>query len=295
MSPEGSRKREEDESVIMTNIYQYIPDTWEQNLHQGYAKVIVLIPAYNEAKNIHNVISKVKNTLPQIDILVINDGSTDNTAKLAQLAGAKVVSHPFNMGYGVACQTGFKYACRHDYEYAIQMDGDGQHEPDCVPDLLNAIIDPEIDIVLGSRWLGLTSYDGPFIRKFGKHFFAFLASFLTGLKCTDPTTGFQAMGRKVICFYTTEIYPTDYPDADMFILLKRAGFRVKEIPVTMYRNDTGQSMHSGLLRPLYYGFKMLLSISMTLLRNDKIHIAEEPQGHLIPYNSDDHRLDQLVG
>jgi hypothetical protein len=267
----------------MKNSLQVSPGLFITPQTQTQEKVIVMIPAYNEAKNIQTVIAKVKNVIPEADILVINDGSRDGTAKLALLAGAKVISHPFNMGYGVACQTGYKYACRHDYDYAIQMDADGQHEPSCVSDLLEAIQDPDVDIVLGSRWLGLAGYHGPLLRKFGKHFFAFLATTLTGLKCTDPTTGFQALGRKVMNFYTTEIYPVDYPDADMIILLKRAGFNIKEIPVIMYRDETGQSMHSGLLRPLYYGFKMMLSIAMTLLRNDTLLINEEPQGHLTSY------------
>jgi hypothetical protein len=250
-------------------------------------KVIIIIPAYNEAANIQKVIHGVKMVVPYADIVVINDGSNDATARLARMAGTKVISHPFNMGYGVACQTGYKYACRHGYAYAVQMDADGQHDPSCVADLLNAVYDPEVDIVLGSRWLGLASYNGPVLRKFGKHFFAFLATILTGFKCTDPTTGFQAMGRRVVNFYSTEIYPVDYPDADMIILLTRAGFRIKEIPVIMYRDETGHSMHSGLLRPLYYGFKMMLSILMTLLRDDRRFISEEPQGHLSPINSKD--------
>ena len=248
---------------------------------------VLLMPAYNEAKNIKRVITNIRSVVPDIDIVVINDGSKDATARLAQEAGAQVISHPYNMGYGAACQTGYKYACRHNYEYAIQMDADGQHEPKSVYDLLEAIQDPEVDIVLGSRWLGLTEYNGPLIRKFGKHIFAFIATSLTGLKITDPTTGFQALGRKVMLFYTTEVYPVDYPDADMIILLKRAGFKIKEIPVIMYRDESGQSMHSGVLRPLYYGFKMMLSIFMTLLRDDRKSKLDEPLGHLSPNGIDE--------
>lgn len=250
-------------------------------------KVGVLIPAYNESKNIQRVISEVHKVVPGVDIVVINDGSKDSTAKLARIAGAKVISHPFNMGYGAACQTGYKYASRHGYDYVVQMDADGQHEPSCVKDLLSAVQDPEVDIVLGSRWLSDVEYNGSLLRKFGKHFFAFLANRLTGLKVTDPTTGFQALSRKVIYFYSTEIYPADYPDADMIILLKRAGFRIKEIPVVMYRNETGQSMHAGLLKPIYYGIKMMMSIMMTLLRNDKNLLSGEPLGHLSPTLSED--------
>jgi hypothetical protein len=172
------------------------------------------------------------------------------------------------MGYGVTCQTGFKYAFRKDYDYVVLMDGDGQHEPSCIPDLLNTVKDPDVDVVLGSRWLGRTQYKGPWLRKFGKFIFAFIASSLTKHKVTDPTTGFQAMSKDVFQFFCSEVYPVDYPDADVIILLDRSGFRVKEVPVVMHLNTTGQSMHSGIIAPIYYGMKMMMSITMTLLRDD---------------------------
>jgi glycosyltransferase involved in cell wall biosynthesis len=239
-------------------------------------RILVIIPAFNEEAAIALVVRKVRQYAPQVDIAVINDGSKDETASQAESAGAKVISHPFNMGYGVACQTGFKYACRHGYDYVIQMDGDGQHEPACIPDLLAAVQDPGVDIIFGSRWLGLAEYHGPVMRKFGKFFFAFLAGMITRTKITDPTTGFQALSKPVISYYCTEVYPVDYPDADMIIVLNRAGFRVKEIPVIMYKNETGQSMHSGILRPIYYGMKMMMSIIMTLVRDEKKLRAQWP-------------------
>lgn len=245
--------------------------------HDG--RVLVIIPAYNEAANIASVVRNVHLQLPDVDILVVDDGSIDNTATLARAAGAHVVSMPFNMGYGVACQTGFKYACRHDYAYLVQMDGDGQHEPGSVPDLLAAVHDPQVDIVLGSRWLGRGDYKGPWLRKFGKFFFAFLARLCTRHEVTDPTTGFQAMNRKVMEFYCTEVYPVDYPDADMIITLDRAGFHVKEVPVIMYLNRSGQSMHAGLLRPIYYGMKMMMSITMTMMRDDRRLTLKHPPGN----------------
>jgi glycosyltransferase involved in cell wall biosynthesis len=215
------------------------------------------------------VIQGVRHNAPGIDILVIDDGSPDGTATEAQAAGALVASLPFNMGYGVALQTGFKYARRHGYEYVIQIDGDGQHEPACIPELLAAVQKPDVDVVLGSRWLGLGEYKGPLLRKFGKFFFAFLANSLTRLQVTDPTTGFQALSRQVVHFYCSNVYPVDFPDADVIIMLHRAGFRVQEVPVVMYLNQSGQSMHAGLLRPIYYGMKMMMSIVMTLLRDDR--------------------------
>jgi glycosyltransferase involved in cell wall biosynthesis len=234
-----------------------------------HPKVLVIIPAYNEAANIDRVINGIWHHVPHVDILVVNDGSKDSTANIARAAGAHVISHPFNMGYGVTCQTGFKYACRKRYDYLVQMDGDGQHEPACIPDLLDAIQDPNVDVVLGSRWLGMAEYNGPLLRKFGKFFFGFLARLITKHKVSDPTTGFQALTKPVIQFYCTEVYPVDYPDADMIIVLDRAGFQVKEVPVIMYFDRTGQSMHAGFIRPIYYGMKMMMSITMTLFRDDR--------------------------
>lgn len=232
-------------------------------------KILVMIPAYNEQENIARVIKCIHEYVPKADVIVIDDGSIDATKAMAESAGAQVVSLPFNMGYGVACQTGFKYAFRNGYDYLVQMDGDGQHEPKCITEMLAAVQNPDVDIVLGSRWLGLVEYKGPMMRKFGKFFFGYLASKITRHNVTDPTTGFQALSRPVILFYCTDVYPVDYPDADVIIMLDRAGFKVKEVPVIMYLNQTGQSMHAGILRPLYYGIKMLMSITMTLLRDDR--------------------------
>ncbi len=238
-------------------------------------RVLIVMPAFNEAATIGRVIRSVRVIAPGADILVVNDGSSDATAYLARKAGAVVVSHPFNMGYGVACQTGFKYARRHDYDYVVQMDADGQHEPRYILDLLAAVMEPHVDVALGSRWLGLKKYEGPLLRKFGKFFFGFMAAQLTRHEVTDPTTGFQALTREGVQFYCSNVYPVDYPDADVIIMLDRAGFKVKEVPVVMYLNETGQSMHGGLLRPIYYGMKMMLSIAMTLMRDDR-NLRTEP-------------------
>jgi glycosyltransferase involved in cell wall biosynthesis len=231
-------------------------------------KTLILIPAFNEAPRIAVVIAGIRAVVPEADILVVNDGSFDHTARTALGAGAKIITHPFNMGYGVALQTGYKYAHRYNYDFVVQMDADGQHEPKCIPEMLQMLKQNDVDIVLGSRWLGQSTYHDSFLRKFGKFFFGFLAGLITHYKVTDPTTGFQALTRPVVNFFCSDVYPSDYPDADVIIMLHRAGFRVAEAPVIMYRNGSGQSMHSGL-RPLYYGIKMMLSIVMTLLRDDR--------------------------
>ncbi|MCX6731753.1 MAG: glycosyltransferase family 2 protein [Candidatus Parcubacteria bacterium] len=230
-------------------------------------ETLIVIPAYNEADKIGRVIEQIKEISSEIDILVIDDGSSDDTAVAAKKGGAKVVSLPINLGYGSALETGYKYAYNNDYNYIVQIDADGQHEPKCINDLLDVLKNNEADIVIGSRFLGKNDYKAPAIRKMGMVIFAKLTSLLTGKKFTDSTSGFQAMNKKVIKFFVNGFYPSDYPDADVLILLNKSGFRILEIPVIMYSNEKNKkSMHSGIFKPLYYNFKMFLSISMIYLR-----------------------------
>jgi len=228
-------------------------------------KILIIIPAYNEGARIIDVVRNVREAAPGYDILVVNDGSSDETSHAAQSAGAVVVSHPFNLGYGVAIQTGYKYAFGKGYDFAVQMDGDGQHDPACINDLLAPVLSGETDFCLGSRFLNVESYEPSPARKVAMTFFRWLVSTLTRTHITDSTSGFQAFNRRVIGYFTTEVFPCDYPDADMLITLHRAGFRIREVPVRMHASVTGKSMHAGW-KPLYYMFKMLLSVFVTLLR-----------------------------
>jgi glycosyltransferase involved in cell wall biosynthesis len=185
-------------------------------------------------------------------------------------AGATVLSHVFNMGYGVTIQTGYKYALEKGYAYLVQLDGDGQHDASFIPQLLEPVMTNQTDFALGSRFLDQNSYRPSFTRRLGILFFRKLVSILIGREITDPTSGYQAFNREVIRFFTTDIFPCDYPDADMLITLNLAGFRIREVPVRMFANAAGTSMHSGI-KPLYYMFKMCLSILVTLLRNRKFY------------------------
>jgi glycosyltransferase involved in cell wall biosynthesis len=231
-------------------------------------KILVLIPAFNEASGIAAVIADIRRVVPEYDILVVNDGSSDDTATAAKSAGAIVISHPFNMRYGVTIQTGYKYAFANGYDYIVQIDADGQHDPTCIPDLLKPVLTGESDFALGSRFLGGGSYKPGWARGIGMAFFRVIVSWRTGTRITDSTSGFQAFNRDVILFFTSDAFPNDYPDADVLITLHLAGFRVCEVPVRMFSNSNGTTMHSGL-RPLYYTFKMLLSIFVTLLRGSQ--------------------------
>jgi glycosyltransferase involved in cell wall biosynthesis len=165
----------------------------------------------------------------------------------------------------VAIQTGYKYALAKGYDFAVQIDGDGQHDPAFIPHLLAPVLAGETDFTLGSRFLGIASYEPSLARRVGMAFFRRLVSVLIGTRITDSTSGYQAFNRKVIRFFTTEVFPCDYPDADMLLTLHRAGLRIMEVPVRMHASASGKSMHSGW-KPFYYMFKMLLSIFVTLLR-----------------------------
>ena len=229
-------------------------------------RVLIVVPAYNEEQNIGGVIARVREVVPTADVLVVDDGSWDGTALVAVQAGARVVSLPFNLGYGVALQTGFKYALEQGYDYVVQMDADGQHETASVLDLIAEVRQGAADVVLGSRFLGPSAFRPQFARMAGIHLFRAIVSRIIGQSISDPTSGFQALNRRVLALYATDVYPVDYPDADVLIMVHFAGFRIKEIPVVMYAGAVDRkSMHSGL-RPLYYVFKMFLSILVTLMR-----------------------------
>jgi glycosyltransferase involved in cell wall biosynthesis len=229
-------------------------------------KILVVVPAFNEEDSIGRVVADVKRVVPSADVLVVDDGSEDGTRKAAKRSGASVVSLPFNLGYGVALQTGFKYALRRGYDYVVQMDADGQHEAKSVVDLIGEVQEGTADVILGSRFLGPDTFTPPLVRRLGIRIFRVIVSLVVGKRISDPTSGFQALNRKVLELYSTDAYPVDFPDADVLIMLHYCGLRIKEIPVVMYgKVANGKSMHSGV-RPLYYVFKMFLSILVTLMR-----------------------------
>ncbi len=242
--------------------------TGRGELMENGDRVLIVMPAFNEEQRIGRVIADVRRAAPFADLLVVNDGSSDGTESTAKRAGARVVSLPFNLGYGSALQTGFKYALRERYDYVVQVDADGQHEPSSVPDLVDEVRKGEADLILGSRFIGPSTFEPAFARKLGILFFRTVVSLIVRRRISDPTSGFQALNKRVLRLYATDAYPFDFPDADVLIMLHRAGFKIREIPVVMY-SPTNISMHSGL-RPLYYVFKMILSITVTLMRKEKL-------------------------
>jgi len=183
-------------------------------------KTLIIVPSFKEEKNILQVITGLKKHVPDLDILVIDDGSRDKTHKLASTIGIKTLKHPFNMGYGVTIQTGYKYAVKYGYDIVVQCDGDGQHDPRFIKPIVKALKESKADVVIGSRFLEGGSYNAPFLRKTGIKFFSKIASIITGQKITDSTSGQQALSRRVFKFFSKmDHFPYDYPDADAIITL----------------------------------------------------------------------------
>lgn len=229
--------------------------------------VLVLLPAFNEEKNIASVVQEISNSY-SYDILVIDDGSSDRTKFILNELSCMSISHSYNCGYGVALETGYKFAHKHAYDYVIQFDSDGQHDVGSIGQLFERISKTDDDVVIGSRFLAKDGhYNAGVARNFGMQIFRFLLKIVLNKKYSDPTSGLQILNREVIDFYTTgNRFPDKYPDANMILLLNLNGFNVSEIPVTMYPNSEGQSMHSGFIKPFIYMVYMALSIFIVMIQ-----------------------------
>ncbi len=231
---------------------------------EAHQRLLVIIPAYNEEDSLGRVIRSVQKVLPGADILVVNDGSADATPEIADGYGVKVASLPYNLGIGSAMQTGFMYARDYYYDIAVQVDGDGQHDPAEIVELITPLIQGTADVVIGSRYIENRGYITPKLRRLGILILSGIISLLIGQKTTDPTSGFRAWNRRAIHFCSSD-YPFDYPEPESVVTFKRAGLRTAEVPVTMNPRYGGQSsitpLHSG-----YYMVKVIMSIFIGLLR-----------------------------
>jgi len=218
----------------------------------------LVIPAYQEEARLPAVLAALADAAPDFRVVVVDDGSRDATGAVARSAGATVLRHPFNLGYGAALQTGYKWALRSGATLLVQMDADGQHDPGEVAALAEPVAAGELDLVIGSRFLGAGDYRMGGLQRMGRDFFrALLSAF--GLRVTDPTSGFQAMNRAVLELYASDMFPSDFPDVDVLLCAHRHGLRVGERPVRMLASPRASTLHAGLA-PIYYVYKMLLSV-----------------------------------
>jgi glycosyltransferase involved in cell wall biosynthesis len=222
-------------------------------------RVLVIIPAYNEAANIKTVVENLIYNYPQYDYVVINDGSTDDTETICRQNGFNYISHPVNLGIGGGVQTGYLYAKRNNYDIAVQIDGDGQHDPKYIKNVIEPIEQGKADIVIGSRFLKRTGFQSSAARRLGIRFLSGLIRIFSGVRIKDVTSGLRAVNRKIISFYAGN-YAQDYPEPEAIVAGAMHGAKIQEVPVEMHERNAGKSSINPL-RSFYY----MLKVSLTIL------------------------------
>ncbi|MDD2957070.1 MAG: glycosyltransferase family 2 protein [Lachnospiraceae bacterium] len=227
-------------------------------------KVLVIIPAFNEEESILKTVADIKEHAPDYDYVIINDASKDNTLKLCEDNGLHVINLPVNLGIGGAVQTGYLYAYKNGYDLAVQFDGDGQHDARFLKDLEKTLVEENMDMVIGSRFLERQGYQSHGFRRAGIKFFRFLLRLFFGRRITDATSGMRMCNRKVMALFIKD-YPRDYPEPETVARLLRHKYRVKEIPVEMKAREAGVSSISPWIA-VYYMVKVTLAIFIERLR-----------------------------
>ncbi len=221
-------------------------------------KILVIVPAYNESENIEKVIQTIENCDVDVDYLVVNDCSTDNTKQILSNDRASYINLPVNLGIGGAVQAGYVYAVENDYDIAIQVDGDGQHDPAYIPKLIEPIINDEADMVVGSRFIENEGFQSSALRRTGINFLSFLIKIMCRVKVYDVTSGFRATNKKLNELFSKE-YAQDYPEPEAIITSVRNKARIKEVPVVMLERIGGESSIKSF-KSLMYMIKVSVSI-----------------------------------
>ena len=232
----------------------------------GRRRLLAVIPAFNEQGAIRRVVASVREILPEADVLVIDDGSSDRTMEEAEAAGALVVRHPFNLGIGATVQTGLRFACEEGYEIVFRLDGDGQHNPADLPQLFAALRDHRVDSVFGSRFLGVDSMMKiPVARRLGISCFRTLVTMLTRQRVTDSTSGLCCFNRRAV-EVLAKYLPQDYPEVEGRVVLHKAGLASVEVPVQMLPRTTGVSSIDSW-RSIYYALKVSVAVLITGIKD----------------------------
>ncbi|MBI5724901.1 MAG: glycosyltransferase family 2 protein [Planctomycetes bacterium] len=249
----------------MTEHKEYKPD----------CRVLVIVPAYNEARRIAGALADLKTHAPWADVLVVDDGSHDATGDIAASAGAVVLRLPLNLGVGGAMQTGYIYADRMGYDAAVQFDGDGQHRAGVIASLVRELRENGADLVVGSRLIGRRSYRFPLARYVGSRILVLMIRILTGLRTTDPTSGFRAASRRMIRFFAAH-YPQLYlgDTAEALATAARHGMAVREVPARMTMTN---SSSIGNLMGLFYMVRIAIALLIDRLERP-LPMPPEPAG-----------------
>jgi len=234
---------------------------------------VAIVPALNEAGSIARVVEEIRREVPGYDVVVIDDGSTDETAWRAAEAGAIVLEHPFNLGIGGAVQSGYRYAFMHGYEVAVQVDGDGQHDPGQIAKLEQALRSSDADLVWGSRFLEHPGYEVPRSRRSGITIFARLLSLITREHVSDPTSGFRLTNRRGIELFARD-YPHDFPEVEAILMVHAHDMSMREVPVSMRERAAGRSSIGGH-NAGYYMVRVLLAVFVGLFRRRPVPPAED--------------------
>lgn len=221
-------------------------------------KILVLIPCYNEEQNIVNTVERLKATCPEVDFLVINDCSTDGSAALLQSRGYPYLDLPVNLGIGGGVQCGYRYATRYGYDIAVQMDGDGQHDPAYLQEIVRPVLNGECDMCIGSRFIKKEGFQTSFMRRVGIRFLSGLIHLLCGKRVLDVTSGFRATNARMTAYFADH-YATDYPEPEAILAASLAGFTVGEAPVIMKERQGGVSSISSF-KSVYYMVKVSLAL-----------------------------------
>jgi glycosyltransferase involved in cell wall biosynthesis len=235
-------------------------------------RALAIVPAWNEDRDLAGVIAELRRAVPEWDVCVVDDGSSDATAAVARRAGAIVLRLPINLGIGGAVQTGYLWARGHGYDVAAQIDGDGQHDPQYLARAVRPITDGTADVVIGSRYLGPGGFRSSALRRAGARYLSWFLRLRCKARITDPTSGFRLAGPRAIEFFAAN-YPSDYPEPEAIALAIRYGLRVEEVPVVMRERQHGTSS-IGPARTLYYLIKVSLALLLLPLeRGRKVEIA----------------------
>lgn len=227
-------------------------------------KKLIIIPAYNESANIENTVKDIVNNAPGFDYVIINDCSTDNTLEICERNGFNVVNLPLNLGIGGAVQTGYRYAYNNGYDIAVQVDGDGQHDPAFLEKMAETMLAENADMLIGSRFIEKEGFQTSRARRMGITYFSWLIKLFTRKKITDPTSGLRMINSDIIKVFA-ESYPRDYPEPESVVHVIRLGKNVKEIPVIMRERQGGKSSIR-FFSSIYYMIKVTVAILTELMR-----------------------------
>lgn len=233
------------------------------------AKILVIIPCYNEEANIVSTVERLRATCPQVDFLIINDCSTDRSAELLAEHSYPFLDLPVNLGIGGGVQCGYRYARANGYDVAVQMDGDGQHDPAYLMQVVQPVLDGKLDMCIGSRFIKCEGFQTSFMRRVGIRFLSWLIHILCGQRILDVTSGFRATGPQLTAYFV-EHYASDYPEPEAILAATLAGFRVGEAPVVMKERQGGVSSIRSF-KSAYYMIKVSLSLIIDRLSIKKIH------------------------